>query len=52
MNPKTNVRLLQFWQLHFFINVKFEEQLARYSASNPVASVATSLEASPQAPLI
>ena len=30
MNPKTNVLLPQFWQLHYFINDRFEEKLGDF----------------------
>jgi len=54
MNPKTNVRLVQFWQLHYFINAQFEEKLADFRASSSVSipSVVTQLEASNAAGLI
>jgi hypothetical protein len=32
MNPRTNVRRPEFWRLHYFINERFEEQLAVYMA--------------------
>jgi hypothetical protein len=31
MNPLTNVFLPQFWNLHLFINARFDEQLASYA---------------------
>jgi hypothetical protein len=52
MNPRTNVHLPEFWQLHYFINDRFEEQLAHYSADAVPDSVAN-LEAKPStAPLV
>ena len=44
MAPKTNVRLVQFWQLHYFINDRFEQQLANFGAGTP-ASIVAALEA-------
>ena len=49
MNPKTNVRLVQFWQLHFFINDRFEEALATFSPGTAVPTVVAQLEAGPAA---
>jgi hypothetical protein len=50
MNPRTNVRLREFWRLHYFINDRFEEQLAHYSAD---AVAVAALEAKPSiAPLV
>jgi len=48
MNPKTNVRLVQFWQLHYFINDRFEEKLGdfRSGASNSIPAVVAQLESS------
>ena len=46
MNPRTNVRLREFWRLHYFINDRFEEQLANYS-DDAVAATVASLEAKP-----
>jgi hypothetical protein len=52
MNPRTNVRRPEFWRLHYFINDRFEEQLAHYSADAVSATVAN-LEAKPSAaPLV
>ncbi len=33
MNPRTNVFLPQFWNLHFFINARLEEHLTSYAAA-------------------
>ena len=45
MNPKTNVQLVQFWQLHYFINDLFEQKLGdfRSSTSDPIPSVIVQL---------
>ena len=52
MNPRTNVRLREFWRLHYFINDRFEEQLANYS-NDSVANTVANLEATPSvAPLV
>jgi len=48
MNPRTNVRRPEFWRLHYFINDRFEEQLARYSTDAASDTVAK-LEAKPSA---
>ncbi len=43
MNPRTNITLKQFWQLHFFINNEFEKKLKtfrRTAGQNAVAVVA------------
>ena len=40
MNPRTNVRRPEFWRLHYFINDRFEEQLANYAAGAAAAVVA------------
>ena len=29
MNPKTNVRIPEFWRLHYFINQRFERQMKK-----------------------
>jgi hypothetical protein len=48
MNPKTNVRLVQFWQLHYFINDRFEEKLGdfRSAPSSSMPSLVAQLESS------
>jgi hypothetical protein len=46
MNPRTNVRLREFWRLHYFINDRFEEQLTNHS-SDAVAAAVAKLEAKP-----
>jgi hypothetical protein len=33
MNPRANVFFTEFWNLHFFINARFEEQMASYAKS-------------------
>lgn len=33
MNPLTNIWLTQFWNLHFFINDRFENELRSYGAA-------------------
>ena len=48
MKPKTNVRRVQFWRLHYFINDRFEEKLAQFSPGSATQAVITQLEASPQ----
>ena len=50
MNPRTNVRLPEFWQLHFFINDRFEEQLNKYQAGGKIPAVVAQLETTPAAP--
>ena len=48
MNPRTNVKIPQFWRLHYFINDRFEEQLRNYGAAGSApADVVTGLEAGP-----
>ena len=46
MNPLTNIRLLQFWRLHFFINAKFEAKLRSYRqrSNQAIPSVIASIE--------
>lgn len=48
MNPKTNIKLVQFWQLHYFINSLFESRLSDYrtSATDTIPAVIGQLEAS------
>ena len=46
MNPRTNVRRPEFWQLHYFINVKFEEQLHRYGGAGTSAAQTSPVPAS------
>jgi len=48
MNPRTNIKIPEFWRLHYFINDRFEEQLKKFGApgSTPGGLVAT-LEAGP-----
>jgi hypothetical protein len=31
MNPLVNIFFPEFWRLHYFINERFEEQLASYA---------------------
>jgi hypothetical protein len=51
MNPRTNVRIPQFWRLHYFINDRFEEQLKKFGASGATpADVVALLEPMAQAP--
>ena len=52
MNPRTNVRLHEFWQLHFFINDRFEEKLANFAPGSQPAATVAQLEANPAAPTI
>jgi hypothetical protein len=33
MNPLVNIFFPEFWRLHYFINERFEEQLATYAQS-------------------
>jgi hypothetical protein len=48
MNPRTNVRIREFWRLHYFINDRFEKQLGNYGgAGSNVSQVIASLEAGP-----
>ncbi len=48
MAPRTNVKIPQFWQLHYFINSRFEEKLKNFGAAASTAStVVSSLEAGP-----
>lgn len=44
MNPKTNVKLVIFWRLHYFINDRFEETLAHFSPGPPSAAIVALLE--------
>jgi hypothetical protein len=46
MNPKTNIRLVQFWQLHYFINDRFEEKLVAFKPATAVPAVISQIEAS------
>lgn len=54
MNAKTNVKIPQFWRLHYFINDRFEEKLHtfRSSASQTIPQVMVGLEAGPGLTLI
>lgn len=52
MAPKTNIKLMQFWQLHYFINAQFEHKLANYQAGVAVPTVIAQLEASPAIALV
>jgi hypothetical protein len=48
MSPRTNVRIPQFWQLHYFINNRFEEKLKNFGAANsPASAVVVGLETGP-----
>ena len=38
MNPRTNVRRPEFWRLHYFINVRFEEQLKHFGGAGSTPS--------------
>jgi len=46
MNPRTNIKLVQFWQLHFFINSAFEKKLRtfRRSSSQRLLAVVADIE--------
>lgn len=46
MNPKSNVNLVIFWRLHYFINDRFEEKLATYSPGSDDATTVSHIEAS------
>lgn len=48
MNPLTNIRLKQFWRLHYFINGKFEGKLRAYRqrTNQDAAAVIAGIEAS------
>ena len=39
MNPKTNVRLVQFWKLHYVINDRFEGKLADFGPGASIPAV-------------
>ncbi len=52
MNPRTNIRLREFWQLHVFINDRFEEQLKRFQAGAQLPAIVAQLETTPAAPAI
>ncbi len=54
MNPKTNVKLVQFWQLHYFINDRFEQKLGdfRSSPNDTIPSIVAQLESGNAAPQI
>lgn len=52
MNPKTNIKLVQFWQLHYFINARFDEKLAKYKAGVAIPTLIAQLEAGPAIALI
>jgi hypothetical protein len=54
MNPKTNVKIPQFWRLHYFINDRFEEKLHSFRASpaDTVPAVIAGLEAGPAVTLV
>jgi hypothetical protein len=46
MSPRTNVKIPQFWQLHYFINDRFEDKLKNFGGAGSQAStVVASLEA-------
>ena len=47
MNPKSNVKLILFWRLHYFINDRLEEQLAHFAHGPGSAATVTVLEAGP-----
>jgi hypothetical protein len=51
MNPATNVKLKQFWQLHSFINAQFLKKLKTYNTptGGSVQAEVTALESSPNA---
>ncbi len=46
MDPLTNIHLLQFWRLHYFVQAKFESRLKtfRASASQSPADVIATIE--------
>ena len=54
MNAKTNVKIPQFWRLHYFINDRFEEKFKKYraAASDTVPQVVAGLEAGPGLTLV
>lgn len=52
MNPITNVLLVQFWQLHYFINARFEEKLAIFHPATGIPTVVAQLEGHHVAPHI
>ena len=54
MNPRTNVKIPEFWRLHYFINDRFEEKLQtfRASASQTLPTVIAGLESGPAITLI
>ena len=53
MNPRTNIRIPQFWRLHEFINDRFEEQLRNFGAPGSApADVVAGLESGPGSALI
>jgi hypothetical protein len=52
MNPRTNVRIAEFWRLHTFINDRFNEQLAKYTPGTSLPDAVRHLEGLPTAPLI
>jgi hypothetical protein len=52
MNPRTNVKIPQFWRLHYFINDRFEEKLQTFSPGLNIPAVVAGLEAGPAITLI
>ena len=52
MNAKTNVRLMQFWQLHYFINVRFAEKLADFEPGSSMAAIVAHVEAGKGAKIV
>lgn len=46
MNPKSNVKLVQFWQLHYFINARFEKKLADFRPATGIPTVVAQIEGS------
>jgi len=52
MNPKTNVRLVQFWKLHYFINDRFEEKLADFEPGASIPAVVVHVEAGKSATVV
>jgi hypothetical protein len=47
MNPRTNVRRHEFWQLHYFINDQLAAALTRYAPGAAEADTIATLEADP-----
>jgi hypothetical protein len=54
MNPRTNVKIPEFWRLHYFINDRFEEKLTtfRSAASQTIPATVAAVEASSAATVV